>query len=100
MVIRKTMAVLGVAALIASVPVIAAGQDVSDPLKKRQVQSQVFRTGQGVAAGQEAAASGAFGGLTAGAVAAGVAVATAIAVAVAALSSDASTTTTTTATTR
>ncbi|MBM3516522.1 MAG: hypothetical protein FJX56_01295 [Alphaproteobacteria bacterium] len=80
----KRLTVLAVVTAVALSPAVAFGQ------------SQAEKTGVGAAAGQEAAAVGAFGGLSAGVVA-GVAVAAAVAVAVAVAFSDEDEVATTTA---
>ena len=100
-------------AAVSAIAILAGTSGVTLAADMGQKQSQVFKSGQGAAAGQgqqgvvkgvTASGAGATGGLTAGAIAAGVAVAAAAAVAVAASSSDdtptaVTSTTTTTATT-
>ncbi len=96
MALKKILAAISVVAVLSTASGLAYAGEI-EPLKKKQ--SQVFKTGQGVAAGQ--GVGGPTGGLSTGSIAVGIAAAAVLAVALAAITDDgaASTTTTTTTTT-
>ena len=99
MAIKSLVSVVGIGFMLAAASSVGYAHHLGDPVKGH---SQLLKTGQGAAAGQEASgagAAGAGGGITAGTIAASVAVAAAVAVAIAALSSSETTSTTTTTST-